>query len=141
MRLSLSNFSVFSFFCLFVFLSLCLFVFLSFCQFRSSGVIWCWLRSICFDDLEALWPTDEMGLGLMGWLSWVMGLLRAPSVIIKNNQEILHWYDQQRLRDSQHSHCRLKMTVNCEHIIMFHLSLWLSFQNSHLITFKLMPLQ
>ena len=34
----------------------------------------------------------------------------------------------------QHSHCRLKMTVNSEHIIMFHLSLWLSFQNFHLIT-------
>ena len=93
MQLSLSNFSVFSSFCLFIFLSFRIIiflsfrlsVFLSFFHLSSSQVIGGRLRLVNHERASStlyVGNGDGIGLGWMEWLSEVIGILRAPSVLI-----------------------------------------------------------
>ena len=88
-----SNISVFSSFCLFIFLSFPIFIFLSFrlfvylsfCHLRSSFVIGGPIKIINHER-----PSSMLGMVLrdwigMGWLSWVVGILIAPMVLMKAN--------------------------------------------------------
>ena len=95
MQLSLLHFSVFSSFCLFIFLSFRIFIFLSFrlfvylsiCHLRSSQVIGGPIRIINHERPSSMLGVDLMDWIGIGWLSQVVGILRAPMVLMKAIQQ------------------------------------------------------